>query len=81
MKYSAIAFVALMSVAGFASAKTTYVTGDIKSIDKENHKISIIEESGDVKAYKVKPAVVRKMRSYKEGDSVTLTLKTVKTKS
>ena len=80
MKLSAIAFLALMSITGFASAKTTYVTGDVKSIDTENSIIAIVEESGDVMAYNVEPAVVKQLKSFKEGEKVTLELKAVASK-
>ena len=78
MKLSALTFVTLMSITGAASGKTTYVVGDLDSIDKEKSLIFIVEGSGDVKAYDAEPGVVKKMKSYKKGDVVELTLETVK---
>lgn len=78
MKLSAIAFAALLTISGLASAKTSYVTGDIQSLDRENLAISIVKDSGSVEEYKIQAKAVKKMKGYKVGDSVTLTLKTTK---
>jgi len=81
MKLSALTFVTLMSITGVASAKTTYVIGDLKSIDEEKSVIFIVEGAGNVKAYNAAPGVVKKMKYYKEGDAVELKLEVLESKS
>ena len=81
MKLSTLTFVALMSITGVASAKTTYVVGDLKSIDKEKSIIFIVEGAGNVKAYNTTPGVLKKMKSYREGDAVELKLEILGSKS
>jgi|GEM_PF-3263485 len=76
MKSKVIVFASLLTLASFASAKTTYVTGAVKHIDEKNLQIAIEKDSGAVKQYNVNPEAMSEIRRIREGDSVTLELKT-----
>lgn len=78
MKLSTIALFAALSISGTAMAKTSYVTGDLKKIDKDNAQISIIEKSGEVTDYSVAPEVMSEVLKFKKGDKITLELETSK---
>ncbi len=88
MKLTAFALTAsLVAVSGLAAAKVDYVTGVVTNVDAENKQISITEgKSGKSKTYryhekariKTASGAKKKVSSLRDGDDVTLKLKTLK---
>lgn len=79
MKRSIVVFAVLMAVSSFTSAKISYVDGEVTGINAESKTISIVkDESGEAVTYKVDNKTSKKLHRVKEGDNVSLRLKSAK---
>lgn len=79
MKRSIAIFTALMAVSSITSAKIDYIDGEVTRVNTQAKTISIIKaEDGESITYKVDAKLSRKLDRLKEGDSVSLKLKSAK---